>query len=531
MSVTREPPVPGVSRLSPIAHNGSSSVYRGYQERFDRWVAVKVLHVDPGRGMDATARRRFERECAVTGHLSDHPHVVRIYDCGILADGRPYLVTELCEQGSVADRLARAGAMPADEVVDIGMKIADALHAAHEAGIIHRDVKPANVLLRSGGEPALADFGLSVRVNRDASRGLDAFSPAYAPPESLADGTYSAAGDVYSLGSTLYTLLAGRPPVPFEPGEAPLPYIQRVLRQPIAPIDRSDAAAEVSEAVFAMLARRPEDRPSAGEVTRRLESLRAAAAAPPAAVGKGLLDDTSARRELVSETQVRSPATPARKRIRPPHLGSKPARRAALVAAVVAALVAVTAAAVAYAPSLPGLARAELSDPAPAQPSPGRSEDPMPPTGESMPEPSVPDAYHEVDGPEGLVVAIPDGWVVGPAAAHHNRKATDPHDPERFVLFGGEAADEQSQLDRVAELATQLPDYRPIALRQVEYGDAEDAVDWEAAFTLDGQAVRAHGRYWRIDGREYAVYSRAREDDVEEMEETFDVMVETARPR
>jgi hypothetical protein len=65
----------------------------------------------------------------------------------------------------------------------------------------------------------------------------------------------------------------------------------------------------------------------------------------------------------------------------------------------------------------------------------------------------------------------------------------------------------------------------------VEYGDAEDAVDWEAAFTLDGQAVRAHGRYWRTDGREYAVYSRAREDDVEEMEETFDVMVETARPR
>jgi hypothetical protein len=155
----------------------------------------------------------------------------------------------------------------------------------------------------------------------------------------------------------------------------------------------------------------------------------------------------------------------------------------------------------------------------------------MPPTEDSMPQPSVPDGYHEVDGPEGLVVAIPDGWAVGPAAAHHNRKATDPHDPERFVLFGAEAADDQSQLDRVAELATQLPDYRPIALRQVEYGDAEDAVDWEAAFTLDGQDVRAHGRYWRIDGKEYAVYSRAREEDVEEMEDTFDVMVETARPR
>lgn len=83
----------------------------------------------------------------------------------------------------------------------------------------------------------------------------------------------------------------------------------------------------------------------------------------------------------------------------------------------------------------------------------------------------------------------------------------------------------------MAELTRQLPDYRPIAVREVEYGAAEDAVDWEFGFTLDGHDVRAHGRYWRIDGREYAVYSRALAEDVEEMEETFEVMVETARPR
>jgi hypothetical protein len=136
-----------------------------------------------------------------------------------------------------------------------------------------------------------------------------------------------------------------------------------------------------------------------------------------------------------------------------------------------------------------------------------------------------------VHGPEGLTVAVPDGWQVGPAATAHVRKATDPDDSEALVLFSGEVAPDRSQLDRVAEMTGQLPDYRPIAVDEVDFGRAEDAVDWKFDFTLDGRQLTAHGLYWRVDGTEYAVYSRAPEEDEEEMEAVYDVLVDTAQPR
>jgi serine/threonine-protein kinase PknK len=175
------PFVPGVAELSQVGRGGFATVFRGYQERFDRWVAVKVLDVDR---LDSASLRRFERECAAMGRLSNHVFVVTIYDSGILDEGRPYLLSEYCDGGSLEEQLARFGHLPMDQVLNIGYKIASALHDAHRMGIIHRDVKPANILIRSSGEPGLADFGLSLRTDSTASRGLDAFSPDHAAPES-----------------------------------------------------------------------------------------------------------------------------------------------------------------------------------------------------------------------------------------------------------------------------------------------------------------------------------------------------------
>lgn len=356
MSDPHLPAVPGVTRLTPMAHRGSSSVYRGYQERFDRWVAVKVITMEPGNQLGPDARRRFERECAVTGRMSSHPNVVGIFDCGILDDGQPYLVTEFCEGGSLADRLARTGPLPAADVADIAWKIAAALRDTHREGIIHRDVKPANILLRATGEPALADFGLSVRSSSDASRGLDAFSPAFAPPEVLAHGEQSAAGDVYSLGATLYTVLTGRPPVPTVAGEAPLAYLRRVVEEPIAPIDRAGVDPRLAETVHAMLARRPQDRPTAADVVTRMQAVRAAANDPAEGTGaasRASVEDTSWRRDLETETQLRPPKEPDRRRsrLRP---SPRQLRWAGVVAAVVVA-VAALAGVLVYGPSLAGL--------------------------------------------------------------------------------------------------------------------------------------------------------------------------------
>jgi serine/threonine protein kinase len=144
--------------------------------------------------------------------MSGHPHVVDLFDAGVTPDGHPYLIMELCA-GTYADRLARAPLAPV-EVRDVGVKIADALAHAHALGVLHRDVKPANILHSRFGEPALADFGLAVLAeSRDSSLSLEVLTPAYAPPEAFRHGTPpSASSDVYALSASLYAMLRGGPP-------------------------------------------------------------------------------------------------------------------------------------------------------------------------------------------------------------------------------------------------------------------------------------------------------------------------------
>ncbi|WP_460367826.1 serine/threonine-protein kinase, partial [Actinocorallia lasiicapitis] len=211
-------------------------------------------------------RERFAREFAAARSLSGHPHVVDLLAHGELADGRPYLVTEYCSGGSLADRLARTGPLPADEAVPLLAGVADALAVAHAVGVLHRDIKPANVLLTDRG-PALADFGPAI-LTGDPGRPTRAATPAYAPPE-LFDTGYqppTRAGDVYSLAATLYALLSGRPP--HHPGR-PLPaYVLRshyrhARETPVPPIPGIPAA--LASLLREALHRHPASRPTAGE--------------------------------------------------------------------------------------------------------------------------------------------------------------------------------------------------------------------------------------------------------------------------
>jgi serine/threonine protein kinase len=183
-------------------------VYRAIQESVAREVAVKVEN----RTMDNERdRRRFLREARAAGRMSSHPHVVDLFDAGVTPEGHPYLIMELCE-GSYADRM-KEGPLSAYEAREVGMKIADALADAHVLGVLHRDVKPANILITRFGEPALADFGLAILAEtRDTSVTLDVLTPAYAPPELFRHHSPSPAVDVYALCATLYALMSGRPP-------------------------------------------------------------------------------------------------------------------------------------------------------------------------------------------------------------------------------------------------------------------------------------------------------------------------------
>jgi serine/threonine protein kinase len=191
-----------------LARGGYATVYRATQESVSRDVAVKVENRTLESERD---RRRFLREARAAGRMSGHPHVIDLFDAGVTADGHPYLIMELCD-GSYAERMKISPLSPA-ETRDVGIKIADALADAHSLGVLHRDVKPANLLLTRFGEPALADFGLAILVeSRDTSITLDVLTPAYAPPEMFRHAPPSPAADVYALCATLYALMRGRPP-------------------------------------------------------------------------------------------------------------------------------------------------------------------------------------------------------------------------------------------------------------------------------------------------------------------------------
>ena len=189
-----------------LAHGGYATVYKATQGSAFREGAVKVENRTLESDKD---QRRFVREARAAGRMSSHPHVVDLFDVGVTHDGHPYMIMELCE-GTYAERMKHSP-LSAQEARDVGAKIADALADAHSLGVLHRDVKPANILVTRFGEPALADFGLAVLAEtREASITLE-LTPAYAAPEMFQHGRPAPASDVYCLCATLYALMRGRP--------------------------------------------------------------------------------------------------------------------------------------------------------------------------------------------------------------------------------------------------------------------------------------------------------------------------------
>ena len=265
------PDIPGYQVGGVLGSGGFAAVYRCWQLSVGREVAVKV---DNRVLLSERDRRRFVREVTAAGRLSGHPHVIDVYDAGTLADGRPYLVMELCPAGSLADALHRDGPMSPAQVRDIGIRISDALAAAHAAGVLHRDIKPANILINRYGLVGLSDFGLAsiMAAGGEQSASREALTPAFAPPEAFRGEEPTVAGDIYSLVATLYALLAGRPPRfpagPRDPGIATIialhdqpvddvpgtpPGLMAILRRGLAadPAARPSSAAALRDALAA----------------------------------------------------------------------------------------------------------------------------------------------------------------------------------------------------------------------------------------------------------------------------------------
>jgi serine/threonine-protein kinase len=257
-----------------------ATVYLGHDSELDRPVAIKVL-AETLTG-DETFRRRFLREAQLAARLS-HPNVVSVYDAGEQADGRPYIVMEHVDGETLADVLRKRGPLPADEAATLAAQACRGLAHAHAAGLVHRDVKPQNLLLRRDGTLKVADFGIARAAEGTAltEAGTVLGTAAYLSPEQALGQEATPAADVYSLGAVLYELLTGRPPYELE---SLADLAARQAEGSITPVSElaTGIPQRVEDAVMRSLARNPAYRPtSAGELARELEPAETATAPLP----------------------------------------------------------------------------------------------------------------------------------------------------------------------------------------------------------------------------------------------------------
>ncbi|WP_274383902.1 serine/threonine-protein kinase [Saccharothrix deserti] len=259
---------------SPIGRGGMGEVWSGYDKRLDRPIAVKLLRSDvlPLGADHTTLAKRFLREARLTARV-EHPGVPAVFDAG--TDGNElYLVLQLVPGIDLIDFLAQHQPVPLDWAVAVAAQIASVLAAAHAMSLVHRDLKPGNVMIKPDGAVTVLDFGVATLLEADLTRltttGEAIGSPAYMSPEQVLGGVSSPRSDLYSLGCILHELLAGTRPFT---AEGTYPAMRQHVEDlpPRLRAQRADTPAEVEELVLQLLAKVPEDRPAdAQEVYERL---------------------------------------------------------------------------------------------------------------------------------------------------------------------------------------------------------------------------------------------------------------------
>ena len=318
-----------VDRL--LGRGGMALVYLAHDEALDRPVAVKLL--SDTLAADEEYRARFLREARVAARLA-HRNIVRIYDAGE-QDGRPYIVMECVPGGTLDQVLLTRGRLPPAEAVAVAIQVCDGLDCAHAAGLVHRDVKPQNLLVAADGTVKIADFGIArpLEAPRLTATGIVLGTAAYLAPEQSEGEPVTAAADLYALGAVLYELLTGRPP---HTAGSLVELLVKRLDEPVAPVrERApDVPQALDDLVLRCLARDPAGRPaSAAALAREL------AATLPGPSPVPVPEAAGTRATEVAAPTLRLPAARAARRPRRARRGAALAATAAVLAAGAAAAV------------------------------------------------------------------------------------------------------------------------------------------------------------------------------------------------
>jgi len=252
-----------------IGRGGGGVVYRCHQKSLARSVAIKVLASD----LDEDDRERFLREGYAMGGLSGHPNIVNILQVGVTENNRPFIVMPYHAAGSLAQRLQREGRIAWPEALRIGVKLCGALETAHRTGTLHRDIKPANVLFNDYGEPQMSDFGTArIAGGYKTMTGFFTGTLSYTAPEVLEGNPPTVAADVYSLGASIYALIAGNPPHERKTGEDLIAHYLRITSTPVPDLRPAGIPADVCAAIEKAMSREPGARQaSAAEFGRELQ--------------------------------------------------------------------------------------------------------------------------------------------------------------------------------------------------------------------------------------------------------------------
>lgn len=507
-------------------------VWAAHDELLQRDVAVKEVHFPPSLGQEDVERLsgRTLREARAVAAV-DTPSVVRVFDI-VEQDGRPWIVMELLRGRTLTEAIAQEGPLPPHEVARIGLALVDALEASHAAGILHRDVKPGNVLLVDSGRVALTDFGIATAAGADdPTTGVVLGSPSYVAPErfhGLAPGT---ASDFWALGATLWTAAEGHPPYG---GQDAYAVVNAVATTAPPPLTQGGPA--LRDVLLAVMDRDPARRPGPEQLRHALERVLhepGTTLSPTAVLTEPLVVDfdrttvlgrpePAAPRALTAPPPIR-PAAPARA----PHRGPW-----ALVAALVLAALAVGAA-VALRPQGAGTAAAPRATPRPSATAAAPEEASAAPSQAAAVGTSAGDRSY-TDPTVGWSVLVPQGWTRETVDA--GTRFTDPSSG-RYVLVATRYPAGPSAVgaweDSESAFRSSHPGYARIRLETIEGDDArgaQDAADWEFTYRAGSRTLRALDRALVFGKRGYAVYVQAPADQWEASQDLFEAVQESFQP-